>query len=84
MFFLHQKEEPSDVENQSGREDGEQVQQKLCQKGQVLESVAAKKDALGLNPPVPAREVTHSLLFQVKCASCSVFVSTGASAEAVF
>uniref|UniRef100_A0A8C3V6R4 Nesprin-2 n=1 Tax=Catharus ustulatus TaxID=91951 RepID=A0A8C3V6R4_CATUS len=53
-----QKEEPSDVENQSYREDGEQVQQKLCQKGQVLESVAAEKDALGLNPPVPACEDT--------------------------
>ncbi|KAL2304033.1 hypothetical protein Nmel_009323 [Mimus melanotis] len=53
-----QKEEPSDVENQSYREDGEQVQQKLCQKGQVLESVAVEKDDLGSNPPVPAYEDT--------------------------
>ncbi|KAM7024204.1 nesprin-2 isoform 2-T2 [Acridotheres tristis] len=53
-----QKEEPSDVENQTHREDGEQVQQKLCQKGQVLESVAADKDGLGSNPPVPAHEDT--------------------------
>lgn len=83
MFFLHHKEEPGDVENQSYREDGGQVQQKLCQKGQALESVAAEKDGLGSNPPVPAHEVTHSLLFQVKCSNCSVFVSTWASAEVV-
>lgn len=83
MFFLHHKEEPSDVENQSYREDGGQVQQKLCQKGQVLESEAAEKDGLGSNPPVPAHQVTHNLLFQVKCSSFSVFVSTWASAEVV-
>lgn len=83
MFFLHQKEEPSDVENQSYREDEGQVQEKLCQKGQVLESAAAEKDGLGLNPPAPAHEVTHSLLFQVKCASCSIFVSTWPSADVV-
>ncbi|XP_005047765.1 PREDICTED: nesprin-2 [Ficedula albicollis] len=53
-----QKVECSDVENQSYGEYGEQVQQKLCQKGQVLESVAAEKDGLGLNPPVPAYEDT--------------------------
>ncbi|XP_015486173.1 nesprin-2 isoform X3 [Parus major] len=52
------QEEPSDVENQSYREDGGQVQQKLCQKGQVLKSAAAEKDGLGLNPPAPAHEDT--------------------------
>ncbi|KAI1237534.1 Nesprin-2, partial [Lamprotornis superbus] len=53
-----QKEEPSDVENQTYREDGEQVQQKLCQKGQVLEPAAAEQDGLGSNLPVPAHEDT--------------------------
>lgn len=71
------------MENQSCREDGGQVQQKVCQKDQVLESAADEKDGLGSNPPVPAHEVTHSLLFQVKFASCSVFVSLWASAEVV-
>ncbi|XP_058716797.1 nesprin-2 [Poecile atricapillus] len=52
------QEEPSDVENQSYREDGGQVQQKLCQKVQVLESAAAEKDGLGSNPPAPAHEDT--------------------------
>ncbi|XP_014105243.1 PREDICTED: nesprin-2 isoform X1 [Pseudopodoces humilis] len=52
------QEEPSDVENQSYRENEGQVQQKLCQKGQVLESAAAEKDGLGLNPPAPAHEDT--------------------------
>ncbi|XP_066045092.1 nesprin-2 isoform X1 [Chamaea fasciata] len=52
------QEEPSDVENQSCREDGGQVQQKLCQKGQVLESAAAEKDGLRSNLPVPAHEDT--------------------------
>lgn len=83
MFFLHQKEAPTDVENQSYREDEGQLQEKLCQKGQVLESAAAEKDGLGSNPPVPAHEVTHSLLFQVKSVSCSIFVSTWPSAEVV-
>ncbi|XP_063255607.1 nesprin-2 [Prinia subflava] len=52
------QEEPRDVENQSYREDGGQVQQRLCQKGQVLESAAAEKDGLGSNPPVPAHKDT--------------------------
>ncbi|XP_064278968.1 nesprin-2 isoform X2 [Passer domesticus] len=52
------QEEPKDVENQSYREDGGQVQQNLCLKGQVLESAAAEKDGLGSNPPVPAHEDT--------------------------
>ncbi|XP_063015844.1 nesprin-2 isoform X4 [Melospiza melodia melodia] len=52
------QEEPGDVENQSYKENEGQVQQKLCQKGQVLESAAAEKDGLGLNPPAPAHEDT--------------------------
>ncbi|RMB98642.1 hypothetical protein DUI87_24859 [Hirundo rustica rustica] len=52
------QEEPSDDRNQSYREDGGHVQQKLCQQGQVLEFAADKEDGLGLNPPVPAHEDT--------------------------
>ncbi|OWK58801.1 Nesprin-2 [Lonchura striata] len=58
------QEEPSDVENQSYREDGGQVQQKLCQKGQVLESAAAEKDGLGWNPPVPAQDTGAEVVVQ--------------------
>ncbi|KAM6069250.1 nesprin-2 [Theristicus caerulescens] len=52
------EEKPSDVKNQSYREDVEQVQQRVCQKGRVLKSAAAEKDALECNPPVSAHEDT--------------------------
>ncbi|XP_071413447.1 nesprin-2 isoform X2 [Pithys albifrons albifrons] len=52
------EEKPSDVKNQSYREDVEQVQQKVSQKSQVLESAAAEKDRLGSKPPVSAYEDT--------------------------
>ncbi|XP_037249263.1 nesprin-2 isoform X1 [Falco rusticolus] len=47
-----------DVKNQSYREDVEQVQQRVCQKSQVLKSAAVEKGGLQSNPPVPAREDT--------------------------
>ncbi|XP_059675230.1 nesprin-2 [Gavia stellata] len=55
---VHQKEKPSDVKNQSYREDVEQVKQRVCQKSQVLKSAAAEKDGLESNPPVSAHEDT--------------------------
>lgn len=57
LFFLHQKEKPSDVKNQSYREEVEQVHQRVCQKSQVLKSGDS-------NSPVSAHEVTHILLFK--------------------
>ncbi|XP_064317024.1 nesprin-2 [Phalacrocorax carbo] len=50
------EEKPSDVKNQSYKEDVEQVQQRMCQKSQVLKSAAAEKDGLESNPLVLARE----------------------------
>ncbi|KAM9652315.1 nesprin-2 isoform 3-T5 [Morphnus guianensis] len=52
------EEKPSDVKNQSSREDVEQVQQRVCQKSQVLKSPAAEKDGLESNPLVSAHEDT--------------------------
>ncbi|XP_063189611.1 nesprin-2 isoform X1 [Chroicocephalus ridibundus] len=52
------EEKPSDVENQSYREDVEQVQQTVCQKSRVPKSAAAEKDGLESNPPVSAHEDT--------------------------
>ncbi|XP_075359887.1 nesprin-2 isoform X2 [Mycteria americana] len=52
------EEKPSDVKNQSNREDVEQVQQRVCWKSRVLKSAAAEQDDLESNPPVCAREDT--------------------------
>ncbi|XP_010138785.1 PREDICTED: nesprin-2-like, partial [Buceros rhinoceros silvestris] len=53
-----QKEKSGDVKNQSYREGVEQVQQKVCQKSQVLKSAAAEEGGLESNPPVSAHEDT--------------------------
>ncbi|NXI70462.1 SYNE2 protein, partial [Anseranas semipalmata] len=53
---VEQKEKPVVVKNQSYREDMEKVQQSVCQKGQVLKSVAAGKEGLESNPPASAHE----------------------------
>ncbi|XP_017663047.1 PREDICTED: nesprin-2 isoform X3 [Lepidothrix coronata] len=52
------EEKPSDDKNESYREDVGEVQHKVCQKSQVLESAAAEKGGLGSNPPVSAQEDT--------------------------
>ncbi|XP_064515447.1 nesprin-2 isoform X2 [Pseudopipra pipra] len=52
------EEKPSDDKNESYREDVGEVQHKVCQKSQVLESAAAEKGGLGSNPPVSAHEDT--------------------------
>ncbi|KAM6273721.1 nesprin-2-like [Porphyrio hochstetteri] len=52
------EEKPSDVKNQSYREDVEHVQQRVCQKSQVLKSAAAENDDVESNPPVSAEEDT--------------------------
>ncbi|XP_076201734.1 nesprin-2 isoform X1 [Aptenodytes patagonicus] len=52
------EEKPSDVMNQSYREDVEQVQQRVHQKSRVLKSAAADKDGLEPNPPVSTHEDT--------------------------
>ncbi|KAM7109858.1 nesprin-2 [Ciconia maguari] len=52
------EEKPSDVKNQSYREDVEQVQQRVCWKSRVLKSAAAEQDDLESDPPVCAREDT--------------------------
>ncbi|XP_075568151.1 nesprin-2 [Pelecanus crispus] len=50
------EEKPSNVKNQSYKEDVEQIQQ--SQKSRVLKSAAAEKDGLESNPPVSAHEDT--------------------------
>ncbi|XP_054681925.1 nesprin-2 isoform X1 [Grus americana] len=52
------EKKPSNVKNQSYREDVEQVQQRVCQKSRVLKSAAAEKDGLESNTPVSAHEDT--------------------------
>ncbi|XP_065694805.1 nesprin-2 isoform X2 [Patagioenas fasciata] len=52
------EEKPSDVKNQSYREDVEQVQQSVCQKSRVPKSAASEEDGLESNPPVSAHEDT--------------------------
>ncbi|XP_027529961.1 nesprin-2 [Neopelma chrysocephalum] len=52
------EEKPSDIKNESYRGDVGEVQHKVCQKNQVLESAAAEKGGLESNPPVSAHEDT--------------------------
>ncbi|XP_009990126.1 PREDICTED: nesprin-2-like, partial [Tauraco erythrolophus] len=50
------EEKPSDVKNQSYREDVDQIQQRVCQKSRVLKPAAAEKHGVEPNPPVSAYE----------------------------
>ncbi|XP_054017708.1 nesprin-2 [Dryobates pubescens] len=50
------QDNPSAVKNESCREDVEQVQQSMCEKTQILKSVAAERDGLESNLPVSAHE----------------------------
>ncbi|XP_067151183.1 nesprin-2 [Apteryx mantelli] len=54
------EEKPNDVKNQSCREDVQQAQQKVCQKSQVLKSVAVEKDGLESKRPVSVHEDTDT------------------------
>ncbi|XP_026705487.1 nesprin-2 isoform X2 [Athene cunicularia] len=60
------EEKPSDIKNQSYREDVEQIQQRVCQKSQILKSAETKKDGLESNPPDSAHEDTGPEVFVQK------------------
>lgn len=74
LFLQQNNEKLIDVKNQSYKEDMEKIQQTVCQKNEILKSVAAEHEGLESNFPVSAHEVNHVLVFRVVFVSVTEFL----------